>query len=181
MPDRNSLTFCAPQAPARSNSLDEIGIRIQRELDLVSAETEQWQREAIAEAKRLRKLAAKRIAREVAPLVAKRTAREATPPADGLCTMREAAARLGCSVRTLQGHIASGAIRYVNIGHGRTKPRRMFTDSDLAEFIANQTRKDSPCQSIATRAHHTSNTTSKSQVIAFSARPSARLGGTRKR
>src|SRR5262249_53512472 len=66
------------------------------------------------------------------------------PPSDGLKSAAEAAAKLGCSVKTLNGHVAFGALRYVSIGHGTKRPRRMFTDADLDDFIANQTRKDSP-------------------------------------
>jgi len=103
-------------------------------------------------------------------------------PLDGLLTADEAAARLRCSTKTLNGHIAAGAIRYVAIGHGSKRPRKMFTAADLDDFVANQTRKDAPaCQSAATRAHPTGNTTFKSEVIAFSARPSARTGARRKR
>jgi hypothetical protein len=58
--------------------------------------------------------------------------------------MCEAAARLGCSVKTLAGHIAAGALRYVVVGHGTKRRRKMRTDAELAEFIANQSRKDSP-------------------------------------
>ena len=36
----------------------------------------------------------------------------------------------------------TGALRYVTIGHGTKRPRKMFTDADLNEFIAEQTRKD---------------------------------------
>lgn len=100
------------------------------------------------------------------------------PVPNGLRTLAEGAARLGCSVRTLRGHIASGAISYVVIGHGRKRPRKMLTDADIDTFIANQTRKDLPisCPSIAARARHTFTSTSKSEVIAFTARPNARPG-----
>jgi hypothetical protein len=104
------------------------------------------------------------------------------PVPNGLRTLHEGAARLGCSVRTLRGHIASGAISYVVIGHGKKRPRRMLTDADIDAFITAQTRKDSPaCLSIAARARHIGTSTSKSEVIAFTARPNARLGGTRKK
>src|SRR5262245_10076002 len=73
-------------------------------------------------------------------------------PPDGLKTAAQAAAKLGCSVKTLGGHIASGALKYVAIGHGTKRPRKMFADPDLNEFIANQTRKDSlACPSTRTR------------------------------
>ena len=63
-------------------------------------------------------------------------------PPDGLRTASEAAAKLGCSVKTLKGHVAAGALNYVIIGHGRKRPRKMFTDADLDAFIEAQTRKD---------------------------------------
>ena len=46
-------------------------------------------------------------------------------------TAREAAAKLGCSAKTLNGHIESGALRYVNIGHGSKRQRKMITPADL--------------------------------------------------
>jgi hypothetical protein len=117
------------------------------------------------------------------PLV--QPARITTPtqrPADGLRSLRQAAAKLGCSERTLRGHVAVGALRYVQIGHGTKRPRKMFTDADLDEFIANQTRKDAPAwPSSKTRARHTSASTYKSTVIAFSARPNKRPSGKPKR
>jgi excisionase family DNA binding protein len=99
---------------------------------------------------------------------------------DDPMTMGEAAARIGCSVKTLRGHIASGALRYVVIGHGRKRPHKRIAPADLNAFIEAQTRKDVACLSIETRARPTGNSTSKSEVIAFSARRSARLGAKRK-
>src|SRR5215831_3272705 len=95
-------------------------------------------------------------------------------PPDGLRTPAEAAAKLACSIKTLNGHVASGALRYVIIGHGTKRPRRMFADADLAEFINNQSRKDSPCPSIAPGARHTGTSTSSGEVIGFTARRNAR-------
>jgi excisionase family DNA binding protein len=101
-------------------------------------------------------------------------------PADGLRTMAEAAARLGCSVKTLKGHVASGALTYVNVGRGRERARMRFTDSDLNQFIANQTRKAPTCPSIETRVRRSGTSISKSEVIAFSDRRNARPGVKRK-
>src|SRR5262249_23541428 len=70
----------------------------------------------------------------------------AAPP-DGLRPPAEAARKLHCSIKTLNGHVASGALKYIAIGHGKRRTRRMFTDTDLDQFIANQTRKDVPCPS----------------------------------
>src|SRR5262245_4449244 len=98
------------------------------------------------------------------------------PPPAGLKTAGQAAAKLGCSIKTLNGHVASGALRYVVIGHGTKRPRRMFADTDLDDFIANHTRKDVPCPSISTEtvARRISTSTSKCEVIGFTARRNAR-------
>ena len=59
------------------------------------------------------------------------------PPApDALRTTQEAAARLGCTTRTLARHVASGELPYLTIGRGTKRARRRFTDADLNEFIA---------------------------------------------
>jgi hypothetical protein len=124
----------------------------------------------------------------VKPVAAPRPARGASvadPPSGKalLLTPREAAARLRCSGKTLFGHVASGALRYVAVGQGRKRPRKMFTDSDLNEFISNQTRKDlpAPWPSSRTRVRPTGASTSRSEVIAFSARQQAGTSGKRKR
>jgi hypothetical protein len=97
-------------------------------------------------------------------------------PPDGLRTKAEAAAKLGCSIKTLDGHVDSGALSYVPIGHGKKRVRRMFTDADLDQFIVNQTRKDVACPptSPKTAARRISTTTSKCEVIGFTARRNAR-------
>jgi hypothetical protein len=87
---------------------------------------------------------------------------------DGLRTKAEAAAKLGCSIRTLNGHVDAGELRYVVIGRGKKRVRRMFADADLDQFVANQTRKDSPCPSDATRGRRSGSTISRSEIIAFS-------------
>jgi hypothetical protein len=99
-----------------------------------------------------------------------------SPPPDGLRTPAEAARKLRCSVKTLNAHVAAGALRYVDIGRGRKRARKMFTDSDLNEFIANQSRKDVPCPSTRTETvvRRISISTSKCEVIGFTARRNAR-------
>jgi hypothetical protein len=103
-------------------------------------------------------------------------------PPDGLLTASEAAVKLRCSIKTLNGYVAAGALKYVPIGHGKKRPRKMFTDADLDQFIAAQTRKDVPaCPSSARSARRTGITTSNGEVIGFTARRNARLGVKRKR
>ena len=91
--------------------------------------------------------------------------RSATP--DGLRTLDEAAARLRCSIKTLKGHVTTGELKYVTIGHGNKHVRRMFTDADLNAFITTRTREDSPCPLPASRARHTGTSISKCAVIDF--------------
>jgi hypothetical protein len=99
--------------------------------------------------------------------VAPRKLRQSSP--DGLRTSDEAARKLGCSTKTLNGHVAAGDLRYVIIGKGKKRPRRMFTDADINEFVSSQTRKEPPCLSDATRGRRSGSTTSKSEIVAFSA------------
>jgi hypothetical protein len=114
-----------------------------------------------------------------------RPARRRVPtsrPPDGLRTAAEAAAKLRCSIKTLNGHVAAGRLKYVHVGHGTKRQRRMYADSDLDEFIANQTRKDVPaCPSSARSARRTGITTSNGEVIGFTARRSARLAAKLKK
>ena|SRR6516165_4163162 len=101
---------------------------------------------------------------------------------DDPLTMAEAAAKLGCSQKTLKGHIKAGALHYFTTGHGSKRQRKMFTIADLDAFIAAQTRKDSVlCPSTKTHARRTGSSISRSAVIAFTARPNARPGGKPKR
>ena len=100
----------------------------------------------------------------------------------GLRTSAEAAARLDCSLKTLRAHVAAGELRYVTIGQGTKRPRRRFTDQDLNEFIAAQSRKDSPpCHSIESRVRPTGISNFKSKVVAFTAVPKPPSGAKRKK
>lgn len=59
-----------------------------------------------------------------------------------LRTPKYAAERLACSYKTLVGYVRAGTLKYVKVGNGTKRPRRMFTDTDLDEFVVNQTRRD---------------------------------------
>ena len=61
-----------------------------------------------------------------------------------LLTPREAAAELRCSVKILHRLVASGALRYIQVGQTKLRPRKMFTPGDLEKFIADQTRRETP-------------------------------------
>src|SRR5262245_59694028 len=97
---------------------------------------------------------------------AARKLRQSSP--DGLKTAAQAAAKLNCSIKTLIGHVASGALRCVDVGRGEKRRRPRFADADLNECIANQTRKVTPSPSAAIRALRSGSTTSRSTIVAFS-------------
>jgi hypothetical protein len=58
--------------------------------------------------------------------------RRAPLPEPDLLTPRETAAILHFSIKTHTGHVASGDLRYVLVGQGKKRPRRMFTRPDIA-------------------------------------------------
>lgn len=87
-----------------------------------------------------------------------------------LLTPDEVAKRLPCSRKTLAGHVSRDDIRYVIIGHGSKRPRRMFTDADVEEFIERQTRRDVPlCQPIVRTIRRSAASISKGEAIGFMA------------
>src|SRR5262245_42492897 len=100
----------------------------------------------------------------------------APPPPDSLLTPAEAARMLRISEKTLHAHVAAGVVGDVSTGHGRKRQRIRFSRADLDNFIANQTRKDVPCPSTKTEtvARRTGTSTSKCEVIGFTARRNAR-------
>src|SRR5262245_28942520 len=98
-----------------------------------------------------------------------------------LKTPRETATRLRCSVKTLAMHVRSGALRYVIIGHGTKRPRRMFTEADINEFIECQTRREVPYPYTNRKARRSTTSTSNGDVVAFTALRSKRTGAKQKR
>ena len=105
-----------------------------------------------------------------------------SPGKNILKTPKQAAERLQISVEQLIGFVRDGELRYVNLGRGKKRPRRMFTDDDLEELIERRKRKEATgCLSTDQPSRRTGNSTSKSEVIAFTARPSARSAEKPKR
>jgi len=72
-------------------------------------------------------------------------------PGQVLRTPKYAAARLACSLQTLLAYVRAGTIKYVQVGVGAKRPRRMFTDADLDDFVVARTRREYPCQSASSR------------------------------
>ena len=87
-------------------------------------------------------------------------------PPDGLRTASEAAAKLGCSIKTLNGHVEW----CTPLRHHR--PRHQAPAQDVQRRRSRrlhraQTRKDVPCPSTAISARRTGNSISGGEVIAF--------------
>lgn len=82
---------------------------------------------------------------------------------------KEAAKRLGISVKLLMQQVRAGRIRYVNVaGPGATRPRYRFTDYILKQFQSKQQKREvAPCQSIKIPKALTTATISSSKVIDF--------------
>ena len=91
-----------------------------------------------------------------------------------LLTPKIAAADLGISTKTLTGHADDGEIRYINVGRGKKKKRRMYTRPDLEEFKERRAQREVKCLSTGTRKARSTTTTSNSKVIAFTALRDAR-------
>src|SRR5216683_1468164 len=106
--------------------------------------------------------------------VGRERATPSIPGGDGLLTPKMAARYLGISVKTLTGHTDDGEIRYINVGRGKKKKRRMYTRPDLEEFKERRAQREVKCLSTGTRKARSTTTTSNSKVIAFTALRDAR-------
>lgn len=71
----------------------------------------------------------------------------------------EAAELLSISVRTLKSHVDAGELRYVSLGRGLRRERRMFALADLEAFVEQRKRL---CQSSAEKAPRTGTRHSRS-------------------
>jgi excisionase family DNA binding protein len=83
---------------------------------------------------------------------------------------QEVAERLGCTVKTLFGHVHDGSLRYVNVGRGEIRPRYMFAESDLAEFEEVRRRRNAGavvCRSTTQKVRRSTISISDGEVIAF--------------
>lgn len=87
-----------------------------------------------------------------------------------LLTPAEVAARLRCSRKTLSAHVRAGDIRYIIVGHGKKRPRHMFTEADVEEFITRQTRRDVPVEPTRRVTRRRTTAPSSDEPIGFLAR-----------
>jgi excisionase family DNA binding protein len=94
------------------------------------------------------------------------------PLPDGpLMTPKEAAAKLGVSVKTIMAHVVAGRLRFINIGTMDRKVHR-FTTYNLTTFIEKQKVRETPqCQSSNAPALKHTASTFKSGAVGFLAIP----------
>ncbi|WP_442872907.1 helix-turn-helix domain-containing protein [Aurantimonas sp. C2-3-R2] len=96
--------------------------------------------------------------------------RLASMSTEPLHTPAETAAIIGISLKTLRDHVKLGRIRSIVVGSGTKRKTRRFTSKNIASFIENQKVRETPaCPSTKAPNHHSTGTTSKSTVVAFSA------------
>jgi hypothetical protein len=96
---------------------------------------------------------------------------------DALFTAAQAAARLAITVEQLISHVEDGALRYINVGRGKKRPRYRFDPADLDAFkAARSTLENAHCPSSSRKnPRPTTGTASKSNVVGFSALRAAQL------
>jgi excisionase family DNA binding protein len=95
-----------------------------------------------------------------------------------LLTLDEAAQHLNVTADQVTAFVQDGELRYINVGRGKKRPRVRFTIEDLDEFIETRRRRDVACQSTKNPTHRSTTSTSKSEVIGFTALRAARLAKT---
>jgi hypothetical protein len=107
----------------------------------------------------------------------KRKRIEVTRDPNALLTAAQVAARLAITVEQLMAHVGDGAIRSINIGRGKKKPRYRFDPADIDAFkTSRRTLEQSQCPSSSRKSpRHTIGSASKSNVVGFSALRTARL------
>lgn len=93
-----------------------------------------------------------------------------TLPEEPLFTPSEAAAKLNICQKTMMEHVRAGRLRYINVGSGSVRKRYRFTTYNLQTFIENQkVRETQRCPSTSQQNPHSTPTTFKSTVVAFTA------------
>lgn len=98
----------------------------------------------------------------------------ATPrmPMPRLLSAKEAAERLQITKDQLAALVQDGELAYINVGRGKKRPRRRYTDQDIDELVDRRRRRE-VCLSGNPKAHRSTATTSGSAVIGFMARLNA--------
>jgi hypothetical protein len=92
-------------------------------------------------------------------------------------TPQETALRLNITTDQLAAFTADGEISYINVGRGKKRPRRRYTEQDIQEFLERRRRRE-VCLSTATSVPRTTSSISRSTVIGFMAQRNARRAKT---
>ncbi|TGN80511.1 DNA-binding protein [Bradyrhizobium yuanmingense] len=92
-----------------------------------------------------------------------------------LLTPEQAASRLNITEDHLRDLVNEGTIGYINVGLGKKRPRRRFTEADLNDFIERRRGRETPCQSIKTHGRPTTHSISSTPAIGFMAARNVRL------
>src|ERR1700727_2208023 len=87
---------------------------------------------------------------------------------------KEAARRLNITEDQLCALVQDGEISYINVGRGKKRPRRRYTEEDLQELIERRRRREA-CLSGNPETRRSTVSTSGSAVIGFTALRNARL------
>jgi hypothetical protein len=85
---------------------------------------------------------------------------------------KEAAKKLHVSVDQIEGFCRDGELTFVNVGRGKKKIRRMFTEADIADFIERRRRRN-PCLP-RSKVRRTTLPSSSAAAVSFLARLDAR-------
>jgi hypothetical protein len=93
--------------------------------------------------------------------------------------LKEAAAELRMSERTLREHVKYGEIAFIKKGRGSLRDRRMFDPKDIEGFKERQ-RRIASCPSTSTKVPATTTSISDTKVIGFTAQPSLKVNVKRK-
>lgn len=98
---------------------------------------------------------------------------------DALLTAAQAASYLAITVEQLLAHVEDGAIKYINVGRGKKRPRYQFDPTDLDIFKDSRTITEPPCQFLSPKnPRPITGSTSKSNVVGFTALRAARMKKT---
>ena len=93
-----------------------------------------------------------------------------------LFDLKQAAKKLDISEEQARGLVQDGELQFINVGRGKKRPRMRFTEADIDDLIERRRRKSNPlCLSTNRKSHRFTSTTSKPEVIGFTALRNARL------
>jgi hypothetical protein len=100
------------------------------------------------------------------------------PSDEQLFNAKEAAAKLGMSVKTLMAHVRAGRLRFINIANGTKRKRYRFTPKNIETFIQNQKVREVPlCLFTSTPKVPFTLMTSNSAAIGFTALQKLKASG----